>query len=291
MSSWCRCTARWTAPRQDAALVAGQSRRRIIVATNIAETSLTVSGVIGGDRHRSSESRALRRRARRRFADDRARHARQRRSARRPRRAARARHRAAPVGRARSAAAASRSRDSSRRSVRAAAVDPRVGRASRTPSNGSIGPATIASPRQCRCSLALARSRTAGVTDTRPADAAHAAASAARARAAAMRMDRSKAARRVRGCPSRRRSSGGRRRPRTCYPSSIAGIRCRRICGRPRRTSSRSRKTLLGNRVSRSHQRDRFPARPAGRLSGSCRAQRRRGTDGAWSRSPPVTAR
>ena len=124
----CRSTARSTQPHRTRALVAGiEPRRRIIVATNIAETSLTVRGVSAVIDCGLAQGRPLRRRSRRRFADDRAHHARQRRSAGRPRRPPRSRTGPATVGCARSPAPASRSGDPSRRSLRPAAVDPRWG--------------------------------------------------------------------------------------------------------------------------------------------------------------------
>ena len=49
-----------TADEQDRALAPRPARRRMIVATNIAETSLTVPGVSGGHRHRAAQGRALR---------------------------------------------------------------------------------------------------------------------------------------------------------------------------------------------------------------------------------------
>ena len=62
----CRCTDRSDAAEQDAALRPGRSsRRRIVVATNIAETSVTVPGVDGRRRFRAAQGRPLRCRARR----------------------------------------------------------------------------------------------------------------------------------------------------------------------------------------------------------------------------------
>ena len=111
---------------QDAALQPGD-RRRIVVATNVAETSLTVPGVslvIDSGLHkvaRYDTDRAID------SLVDRTRHARQRRSARRSRRAARSRPRAAALGRTRSPSAASRSRHSPDRSRRPGACDPEPG--------------------------------------------------------------------------------------------------------------------------------------------------------------------
>ena len=175
---------------------------RIIVATNIAETSLTVNGVSAVidsglqkvaryDAERGVDS-----------LDDRAHHARQRRSARRPGRAARSRHRPPPVGPARSTAAASRGGDPSRRSVRAAAVDPGVGRSAR-----HVRVVRSAARRAHRLGDVAAhtpwRDRGRSRHGARAAAAAHAAASPARARAASTAAARSRAARRARGCPSR----------------------------------------------------------------------------------------
>ena len=221
---------------------------------------------VGGDRHRTSQSRALRRRSRRRFADDRAHHARQRRSARRPRRAARARHRAAAVGRARSAAAASRGGDSSRRSVRR-----RCCRSSR----GARSPDTFEwfdRPAADRIDAAMALLARLGaveagqITDARPADATPAAASAAGSRPDRRAADRSKAARHARGCRSRRRSTA----PATHIVRSAADHRsmvahaASPAPGR-RAASQQHRGESLGDRVSRSHQRDRIAAGAAGR--------------------------
>ena len=160
-----RCTDRSTPPsRMRRCRRTDCAPAKASCATNVAETSLTVPGVSVVDRHRPSESRALRRRSRHRFADDRAHHARQRRSARRPRRPARSRHRAAAVGCARSPAAASRSGDPSRRSVGDAAVDPGLGSVSRTPSNGSIRRIPIASSQRWRCWRGSARLQDGQIT-------------------------------------------------------------------------------------------------------------------------------
>ena len=59
-----RCTARSTPRRRTRAAAVG-ARAAIVLATNIAETSLTVPGVTAVDRHRPAEGGALRRRARR----------------------------------------------------------------------------------------------------------------------------------------------------------------------------------------------------------------------------------
>ena len=57
MRSWFHFTARLTRRRRIAALAPASTRRRIIVATNIAETSLTVNWRVGGDRFRTAEGR------------------------------------------------------------------------------------------------------------------------------------------------------------------------------------------------------------------------------------------
>ncbi len=303
MSSSCRCMARWTRAAQDRALltfVPAANHRRHEHRGNVADRQRR----IGGDRYRLAEGRPLRRGSRGRFAHDRARHARQRRSARRPRCTARARHRATPVGRAGSLAAASRGRDSSRRSVRAVAVDPRVGSGSRTAFEW------FDRPGDDRITAAMSLLARLGAVEAwpahrhRPAAAAHPAASATRAHPAGCAWIVRGLRARVPGSRSRRPPSQGfggqaRRRHRaTCCRSSIAGIRCRRTCVRLRKTFNRSQQSLLGNRFRDQHRARSNSGAPCwpviriashGVVPGHRRHRRHRWT--AWSRSRPVTVR
>ena len=115
-----------------------EARRRVILATNIAETSLTVPGVsMVVDTGLQKVARYDADRARR-FTHHRTDHARQRRSTRRPRRAAWAGPRDAALGRARQAPPASRGRDPSHRSLAGRCFRFSAGARRPTRSTGSI---------------------------------------------------------------------------------------------------------------------------------------------------------
>ena len=140
------------ADAQDAALRPAGGRR-VILATNIAETSLTVPGVSGRRRHRPAEAAALRRRARLRPPAARAHHAGLGRPARGPCRAAGAGPRGAALGPARPPASASRAGHRADRSRRAGARRAGLGRRPRVRSSGSRRRRLRCSRLRWRCSV------------------------------------------------------------------------------------------------------------------------------------------
>ena len=270
-SSW-RCMARWTEPRR-IRRSHRSSRRRIIVATNIAETSLTVSGVtavIDTGLHkvaRYDEERGVDSLTTERVTLDSA-----------DQRAGRAARLGPGIARrlwdARDRLRPHREAgDSSRRSVRAAVVDPRVGDAAADasfewfdrPSDERLDVSDVAA-RPAR------RGRsTAGITDIgrllqriplHP-------------RLARVLLAGAWIVRGMRGmCLALRAGtvasgSGDRHLRPAADPRSLESDAAASAAGR--REPSTDREDAARRSVPRSHRRDRIPARAAGRLSRSCR--------------------
>ena len=181
--TWSRSTARSTPPTQDRAIApAPAGRRKVVLATSIAETCLTIEGVRVVVDRRPGARAALRAGRRADAARDRARLARRRRPAPRPRRAHRARRLLSPVGRAadRLARSLCAAGDPRVRPLVLRAGSGRLGRGDRRRWPSSIRRRRARSPRRARCSPSSARSTRRPHHRARPGAAPPAAAAAAR---------------------------------------------------------------------------------------------------------------